>query len=124
MATRTRKWKWPSALNPYIPDIVAKYRSGGMPTSHIAAQYRVMDVYIREILKYAGVYVYKNPSVVRHFRKTLEDKKLDLVTRKCLHCLKPFQSHGKGNRICSPCKGLAEFCGVITEDDFRGGRIS
>jgi predicted nucleic acid-binding Zn finger protein len=126
LAKRTRKrpaWRWPARLNPYIPDIVAKYRSGGMKIGHIAAEYRVMDCYIRELLKSSGVFVYTRPNSVRKFYRTIEEKREALVDRKCLHCQRNFQSESVGNRICSPCKALAGFKDVVSEGDFPGGHI-
>ena len=116
-------WRWPARLNPHIPDIVAKYRSGGMKIGRIAAEYRVMDCYIRELLKASGVFVYTRPDAVRKFYRTIEKKQEVLVDRKCLHCQRTFQSESVGNRICSPCKGLAEFKDVVAEGDFPGGHI-
>lgn len=116
-------WRWPARLNPHIPDIVAKYRSGGMKIGRIAAEYRVMDCYIRELLKASGVFVYTRPDAVRKFYRTIEKKQEVLVDRKCLHCQRTFQSESFGNRICSPCKGLAEFKDVVSENDFPGGHI-
>lgn len=120
MARRTR-WLWPERLNEAKADIVKAYKSG-RSAHNIALDYGTRDQYIRELLKSLDEYVYKRPSFARAFRRSLEEKKASLTKRKCLHCSKDFMSTDVGNRICPPCKDLAEFKSSVDELDFPGGR--
>ena len=59
-----------------------------------------------------------NPRATRAFREG-EETAPQASARICLMCLRSFQSQGRHNRICSSCKGSAEYGAAVALADIH-----